>query len=194
MQDAELFIHVAEIAGVFVAFGALIAVRGGGASGPVEVGFMRGMVGFGVLAMVAGLAPVALGFFDLAEHQIWALSSALVLAGFVLFLVMQVRTPEYRTNLRASTAELRTGSRLRMPRSAESVASMLYTLALLLAPIIILLGVAPDIEAGLYFGTAVLILLGAAWLLLDLVYAPRPPEDMEDDLRETSVGPPGSEV
>ena len=51
------------------------------------------------------------------------------------------------------------------------------------------IGVAPDIEAGLYFGTAVLILLVAAWLLLDLVYAPRPPEDTEDDLRETTVNP-----
>lgn len=194
MQDAELFIHVAEIAGVFVAFGALIAVRGGGAKGPVEVGFMRGMVAFGVLAMVTGLAPVALGFFDLAEHQIWASSSALVLVGFGLFLGLQVRTPEYRANLRASTTEPRTGSRLRVPGSAESGASLLYALALLLAPIIILLGVAPDLEAGLYFGTAVLILLGAAWLLLDLVYAPRPPEDTEDGLRETSVRHPGSDA
>lgn len=194
MKDAELFIHVAEIAGVFVAFGALIAVRGGGAKGPVEVGFMRGMVGFGVLAMVAGLAPVTLGLFDLAEHQIWASSSALVLASLVLFFVVQVRTPEYRTNLRASTADLRTWSRVRIPGSAESVASMLYTLALLLTPILILLGVAPDLEAGLYFGTAVLILLGAAWLLLDLVYAPRPPEDTEHDLREATGNHPVSDV
>jgi hypothetical protein len=81
-----------------------------------------------------------------------------------------------------------------MPALAESVAGLLYALALLLAPLIILLGVAPDLEAGLYFGTAVLVLLGAAWLLLDLVYAPRPSEDTEDDLRETSVSHPGSEA
>ena len=194
MQNAAVYIHLAEIAGVFVAFGALIAVRGGGAKGPVEVGFMRGMVGFGVLAMVAGLAPVAVSFFDLAEHQIWALSSALVLAGLVLFLVVQVRTPEYRTNMRASTGQLRTGLRAKNPGLAESLAAWPFALALVLTPITILLGVAPGIEAGLYFGTAVLILLGAAWLLLDLVYAPRPPEDTAEDQRETSLGPAGNQV
>ena len=44
-----------------------------------------------------------------------------------------------------------------------------------IAPIAILPGVAPDLEAALYFTLVVLILLGAAWLLLELVYAPREP-------------------
>ena len=35
MQDTELFLSLAEIAGVFVGFGALIAVRSGG---PTEAG------------------------------------------------------------------------------------------------------------------------------------------------------------
>ena len=60
MQDADLFIGLAGIAGVFVGFGALIAVRSGGASGRMEVGYTRGMVVFGVLAVVAALAPVTL--------------------------------------------------------------------------------------------------------------------------------------
>ena len=33
MQDVELFLSLAEIAGVFVGFGALISVRSGAASG-----------------------------------------------------------------------------------------------------------------------------------------------------------------
>ncbi len=37
MQDADLFLELAAIAGVFVGFGALIAVRGGGASDTFEV-------------------------------------------------------------------------------------------------------------------------------------------------------------
>jgi len=57
MQNPELFIHLAEIAGVFVGFGALIAVRSGGASGRVEVGLTRGMVALGVVVIVAGFAP-----------------------------------------------------------------------------------------------------------------------------------------
>lgn len=194
MPDAELFIHVAEIAGVFVAFGALIAVRGGGAKGPVEVGFTRGMVAFGVLAMVAGLAPVSLGLLDMAAHQVWALSSALVLAGLAMFLVVQLRTPEYRTNVRAGVEQARSASRARWPAAAEAVVSVAHMAAMVLLPTVILLGLAPDHEAGLYFVTAVLILLGAAWLLLDLVYTPRPPEDTEEDPRHTTVRHPGSDV
>lgn len=41
-------------------------------------------------------------------------------------------------------------------------------------PNIIVLGVAPDIEAGLCLGTAVLIPLGVEWSLLDWSYTPRP--------------------
>ncbi len=36
MQDADLFMELAGIAGVFVGFGALIAVRSGGASDAVS--------------------------------------------------------------------------------------------------------------------------------------------------------------
>jgi hypothetical protein len=192
MQDAEVYIHLAEIAGVFVAFGALIAVRGGGARGPLEVGFTRGMVSFGVLVMVAGLAPVGLDLFGLAEHQIWAVSSALVLAGFILTFRASLRTPETRANYRRTAEVLRAESN---PRAVADVLVMLgFGLAVLLPPIIILLGVAPELEAGLYFTTAVLLLLWAAWLLLDLVYTPQPPKDTEteDDLRETRVRPPTS--
>jgi len=37
MQDAELFIHSAEIAGVFVGFGALIAIRSGATMAASEI-------------------------------------------------------------------------------------------------------------------------------------------------------------
>ena len=41
MQEAGLFVTLAEIAGVFVGFGALIAVRSGGASDAREVAGIR---------------------------------------------------------------------------------------------------------------------------------------------------------
>ncbi len=176
MQNPELFIHLAEIAGVFVGFGALIAVRSGGASGRVEVGFTRGMVATGVVVIVAGLAPVTLGFFDLAEHQVWALSSVLVVAGLVVMFVAMARTPEYRANVAAEYDSARTPSSSRWIAVGELAATVLYMLALLLIPVAILLGVAPELEAGLYFALAALILLLAAWLLLGLVFQQRVPE------------------
>ena len=175
MQDGDLFMELAGIAGVFVGFGALIAVRSGGASGRIEVGYTRGMVAMGVLVIVAGLAPVTLGFFDLTEHQVWALSSVLVVAGLVVMIVAMARTPEYRANWAADIDATRT-QRQGPLVVAQFVSFGFYMLAMMLIPIVILLGVAPDLEAGLYFALVVVILFGAAYTLLLLVFAQRLPE------------------
>ena len=176
MQDADLFMELAAIAGVFVGFGALIAVRRGGPTEPFEVAYTRGMVAIGVLAVIAALAPVTLGFFDLAEHQIWALSSFLFLVVGLIVTVTMVRTPEYRTNIAAQAEKARAPSRSRWIAVGETVLTGLSLLALVLLPVVILLGVAPDLEAGLYFGLVVLLLLSAGATLLELVYSQRRPQ------------------
>jgi hypothetical protein len=51
---------------------------------------------------------------------------------------------------------------------------VLYVLAALITPVVIVLGPVPELEAALYFAAVVLILLGAGWFLLDLVFAQRP--------------------
>ena len=172
MQDADLFLELAGIAGVFVGFGALIAVRSGGPSEPEEVAPMRAVVGMGMLTVMVALAPVTLGRYDLTGHQVWALSSALALAGFLGMFAFNARTPEYRANWAtgAATARLTPGA------VAEAVAYVLLMVALVLAPVVIMLGVAPDLEAALYFTYVVLILLGAGWTLLELVFAQRRPQ------------------
>ena len=173
MQDTDLFMELAAIAGVFVGFGALIAVRRGGPTEPFEVAYTRGMVAIGVLAVIAALAPVTLGFFDLAEHQIWALSSALVLLGWFVMFAAMARTPEYRAN----AVEMLEADRTR-PRwlvVVEGAVWVLYILAAFIAPIVIVLRLAGELEAALYFAAVVLILLGAGWSLLRLVFAQRGP-------------------
>jgi hypothetical protein len=46
-------------------------------------------------------------------------------------------------------------------------------MALVLTPVAIILGPAPELEPALYFALVVVILLGAAWSLLELVFAQR---------------------
>ncbi len=170
MQDADLFLELAGIGGVFVGFGALIAVRSGGASG-AEVAPMRTVVSLGVLVVVGALAPVALSRYGIAGHPLWALSSAIVLAGWVVAFLAMMRTPEYRQGWAAEIEAKRT------TRSGSEVVGfgtyVLYMLASLLVPIVIVLGPAPDQEVGLYFTAVVLVLLGAAWTLLGLVFSQR---------------------
>jgi len=168
MQDADLFMELAGIAGVFVGFGALIAVRSGGASDIFEVAYMRGVVSTGLVVVVAALAPVTFGRYDLAGHQVWALSSVVVAVGWVGMLAANARTPEY---WRAEDGMARS-------RSLNLIAALaIYPLmfASFTIPIVILLGLAPDLEAALYFTVVVLALIFDAWLLLQLVFrAPRP--------------------
>jgi hypothetical protein len=54
MEEAEVLVVLAEIAGVFVGFGALIAVRSGDPSDMPEVTTIRGVLSFGIWVMVAG--------------------------------------------------------------------------------------------------------------------------------------------
>jgi hypothetical protein len=178
MADTELLIPLAEIAGVFVGFGALIAVRSGGPSEPLEVAPMRVMVSMGMLAVAGGLVPGALGRFDLTEHGVWALSSTLVLAGWLAILVASLRTPEYRAGWAAEIEATKVGSRPRWLTMAEYAVFVPYMLAVFFTPIIIVLGVQPDLEAALYYVAVVLLLLGAGWTLLGLVFAQRSPASL----------------
>jgi len=170
MQDADLLVQLAGIAGVFVGFGALIAVRSGGPTEVDEVAYMRTVVWMGLLTVAAALAPVTLGRYDLPDHQVWALSSALALVGFVGMGALSVRTPEYRAGWSTFAP-----ARLTALESVVLAFYVLYMIAVVLAPSIIMLGVAPNLEAALYFTYVALILLGAGWALLELVFAQRRP-------------------
>jgi hypothetical protein len=168
MQDADLFMELAGIAGVFVGFGALIAVRGGGASDAYEVSYMRGVVSFGLLTVMAALAPVTVGRYDLAEHEIWALSSVVVLVGLIAVIVLNAMTPEFHDETTAVT-----GSRWRVVLAYAGVAFLM--LAVAVPPIVIILDLAPGAEAALFFTAVVVILLWTAWQLLQLVFRRRHP-------------------
>ncbi len=173
MQDADLFLELAGIAGVFVGFGALIAVRSGGASGPAEIAPMRAMVSMGVLGVVGALAPVTLSRYGVAGHELWAVSSGLLFAGWVVAFVAMMRTPEYSQGWAQQLEATRT-TRPKPITIVEGAAYVIYMLASLLGPIAIAVGLAPDQEAALYFTVVVLVLVGAAWTLLSLVFAQRP--------------------
>jgi L-asparagine transporter-like permease len=166
MQDADLFLSLAGIAGVFVGFGALISVRSGGASDAHEVAYMRAVVWMGLMAVVAALAPVTIGRYGITEHQVWALSSVLVLVGYWGMIAVSNLMPEVKAD-RAATS--------RTFLVVESAVSLLFAIPMILVPVAIMLGLLPEQEAALYFTVVVLILLMAGGALLELVYSQRRP-------------------
>lgn len=167
MQDVDLFLSLAEIAGVFVGFGALIAVRSGGASDLFEVVWMRGVVSIGLMAVLAALAPVVISRYGLTEHEVWALSSVLFLVGAIGVFLVNNLSPEARA---AEADPVRTS--IKVVRFAIWMPAVIV---LFLGPTAIALGVAPVPEAALYFTLVVLALAGCAMTLLMLVFAGRRP-------------------
>ncbi len=82
MQDVELFVHMAEIAGVFVGFGALIAVRSAGPSDIYDITGVGMVVWIGIQVVIAALTPIAISRFEVPPHALWAVCSATVLVLF----------------------------------------------------------------------------------------------------------------
>jgi hypothetical protein len=185
MQDTELFMELAGIAGVFVGFGALIAVRSGGATEPQEVSPVRITVAMGVMTVIGALAPVTLGRYDLTDHQVLALSSVLVLGGTLGISFIHVRSPEFKAYAASS-------GRLKRSDVVGIVAWVLLAGGMALAPIVIVLGVAPELEAALYFTVLVLILLLAAWSLMSLVFAQRLQKIGSDQAAPPPMGNPSA--
>ncbi len=175
MADTEMLIPLAEIAGVFVGFGALIALRSGGPTEPREVAPMRVVVSMGMLTIIAGLTPGAFGRFDLTEHEVWALSSAVVLVAWLVNLAAIFRAPESRAVWAEEPVEERAGSSPRWIAATVWVAYLLLMALWTLTPIVIIVGVVPELEAALYYALVVLYLLGAGWTFLTLVFAQRRP-------------------
>jgi hypothetical protein len=114
---------------------------------------------------------VTLGRYDLTDHQVWALGSAVILIGWLVITVVSARTPEYRASWAMGIAEIR----LTLSDIVGWGLYVLLVLAWVVIPIIVLLGVAPELEAALYFTYLVLLLLGTGSILLMLVFAQRRP-------------------
>jgi hypothetical protein len=161
MQDVDLFLALAEIAGVFVGFGALIALRSGATADPAEVAFVGMVVWLGIQVIAGTLAPVAISRFGVTGHVMWVACSVIVL---VLFWLGDEGVKRLSPDRRAILAAMPRGVRARQ----ELVGVPLW-LPMNVALAVIVLGVAPAHEAALYFAAMALLLLLDAGIVLVVV-------------------------
>jgi hypothetical protein len=166
MQDADLLLSLAGIAGVFVGFAALISVRSGDASGAHEVAFIGWVVILGVWVVIAAIAPVIVSRYGVSGHELWLVCSLLGLVLYLGLWVLGERTPEARDVAAA------------MPRAqAIRVMALMwaFTGPMLVALALIVLGLFPDQEPALYLTAVGLVLsLGAFSLLFLVLWQVRP--------------------
>ncbi len=157
MQDTELFIALAEIAGIFVGFGALIAIRSAGDVDVSEVTAIGWVVWIGIFAMIAALAPVTLGRFGIDGHELWFACSVLALAlWWGVNELLDRAWSERRSYLRV----------IGRARWRYEWIGLFTWLPANVAFVVILLGVRPDLEPALYFAATVLFLVMDAAILL----------------------------
>jgi hypothetical protein len=160
-MDRQLLAAFAEIAGVFVGFGALIAVTRRGEVAPHELGQLRAVVTVGLIALVAALVPVGLDAYGVEGHALWFGSSLIFLAIIWVVIVVSLRQPEQRQLIRSQA------------RLGPVTAALYWTLEVLTqAPLVLtVLGLFRDVEPAFYMTAVILHLAQAAFVLAQLVYA-----------------------
>jgi hypothetical protein len=158
MQDTDLFLSLAEIAGVFLGFGALISIRGASTSEAYELTYIREVVGAGTVVVVAALVPVTLSHYGITGHELWLLSSLVFLSIYWGMFAVSLRVPETRAITVAT------------PWARRAVSALLFV-PLNVALVLVVLGPLPDQEPALYLTAVGLHLATAASFLLSLAYS-----------------------
>ena len=166
MQDVELFIHMAEIAGVFVGFGALIALRSGSTMAAGDLSSIRWVVTTGIWVVIAAITPIIVSAYALAGHQLWLVCSLLALGVFAVMVIVNARAPENWADL---VETLATTSRARMALIIGPT-FWLPTVFLVVALALVALGPYPHQEQAIYLTALGLGLFMGALHLFVMVF------------------------
>jgi hypothetical protein len=161
-QDFDLFVAIAEIAGVFVGFGALISVTRRNEIEVSQLGQLRAVVTIGLVVIVAALIPVGLGRFGLIGHDLWFWCSLIFFLLNWVVIIFSLRKAENR--------------QLTLTRTRANPVSAVFFWLLLEVPlqvplVLTLLGLYSDLEPAFYTTALVLNLFEAAFVLAQLVYS-----------------------
>ncbi len=166
MQDIELFLSLAEIAGVFVGFGALIAIRSGGTMRVGDVSSLRWVMSSAIWVVISALAPIFVSQYGATRHELWVACSVLALILFAIMILVNGRAPENLADVAATFASTRRVEILMVmgPTLWLPTACLVATLAL------VMLGLFPDKEQALYLTAVGLGLFMAAIHLFVMVF------------------------
>jgi hypothetical protein len=163
--DTDLFVTVAEIAGIFVGFGALIGITRRTSIETSTLWRIRGLVTIGLGVIVGALIPIGLSRYDISGHDLWLICAATYFALNLAFSIWSLRKPEVRKLVITEVG-------------ANPVMGLFFWLLLeipLQVPLIlIMLGVSPDLDPAFYTTALFFSLFEAAFILAQFVYSQVP--------------------
>ena len=171
MQDVELFIHSAEIAGVFVGFGALIAIRSGATMAAHEINAIRWVMAAGIWVVIVALAPTFIASYGLGGRALWLISGVLALTLLAIILVVFARTPENRAEVQANVGRIP----WRVIVLVIGTSFWLPLVSLVLALVLVILGLFPAQQEALYLSAVGFgLLMSALGLFVGVFWQERP--------------------
>jgi len=162
--EADLLTSLAEIAGVFVGFGALIGVVNRAQSSDRQLSGVQGIVVIGLLVVVAAMLPLGIAGYGLDSGLVWRSSSALFLVLIWVVIFISLRSP------------VRSASPLGFSNNpiAFTVFWLLLELPIQVPLVLATLGVLEHLAPAFYSTALILNLFQGALLLALLVFSPPP--------------------
>jgi hypothetical protein len=157
-ESFDLLSSLAEIAGIFIGFGALIVLSGEKDEDPVEMGMVRQVVVSGLVTLVGALIPIGIAQFGIESGLLWRISGGCFL-GVIWFAILHPTSRPLLIN------QFRND-----PRAAAFFWFVLEP-PIQVPLVLALLGTFPARASGLYTIAVVVNLVQGAQLLAQVVYA-----------------------
>jgi FtsH-binding integral membrane protein len=155
-METDLFVHFAEIAGVFVGFGALISLRSARPKDPHDFVYIQAVLGLGVWVVIAALVPIVVSQYGVHDEALWRPCALVPLAVWAIFVIALSRTAASR----------------KIDRSPERVDRLFPVLGLPLhfvlagSLLLIVIGLWPGIDEALYITSLAAGVIFAGYTLL----------------------------
>ena len=158
MDSFDLLLALAEIAGVFIGFGALIVLTGRRDRAEAELIRVKQVVVTGLITLVGAMLPIAIGQFGVDPALLWRWSAG----GFLMVIWFAILHP--------SSWPLLVDQFREDPRAAAFFWFVLEP-PIQVPLILVILGAFPAHAPGLYAVAVVINVIQAAQLLAQVVYA-----------------------
>ena len=178
IQDFEFFVAIAEIAGIFIGFGALISVTRTDDIEPSQLARIRGVVTMGLVIVVVALIPIGLSRYGVTGHLLWFICSLIYFILDWAGIISGFRQAENREFL---AADMR----------ARPFSTLFFWLLLeipLQAPLVLtMLGWYPNLELAFYTTALLFQLFEAVFVLAQIVYSQVDPASAEPSQRPSQT-------
>ena len=163
IAEADLYISLAEIAGVFVGFGALIAAVSSTNQIDVQTSRVQGIVVIGLLVLVASLMPIGIASYGVDSRDVWLYSSLSFLTLIWATLLLSLLSDSFKSANALSFSD-------------HPIGFIAFWIALevpIQVPLFLVFwGIFEDLSPAFYSTALILNLFQAAFLLAFLVFSP----------------------